>query len=75
MERNLLSDLDKNLSLIGYFHAADFPGRHEPGTGTINFLSILRLLRSLGYDGVIGFEFSPAATSEEALERIVSLVA
>ncbi|MBI5115447.1 TIM barrel protein [Candidatus Poribacteria bacterium] len=75
MGRDLLSDLEKNLDLIGYFHAADFPGRHEPGTGTIDLPSILRLLGSLGYDGVVGFEFSPSSTSDHALSRISALVA
>ncbi len=73
MGRDLLRDIQTNLNLIGYFHAADFPGRHEPGTGTIDFSSIFRLLRSLGYNGEIGFEFSPAASSDEALEHISDL--
>jgi hydroxypyruvate isomerase len=75
MGRNLLLDIEGDLDLIGYFHAADFPGRHEPGTGTIDFPSILRLLKSLGYDGTIGFELSPANTSEHALARMSTLVA
>ncbi|RJP63934.1 MAG: AP endonuclease [Candidatus Abyssobacteria bacterium SURF_17] len=75
MGRNLFSDIEEHLSLIGYFHAADFPGRHEPGTGTIDFPSILRLLDSLGYDGTLGFELSPTASSEQALARLSTLIA
>ncbi len=74
MGRNVHEDLENNLDVIGYIHAADVPGRHEPGTGTMDYPSILRLLESLGYDGVIGFEFSPAAGSDQALKTIYALV-
>ena len=67
-------DTGENLDLIGYFHAADFPGRHEPGTGGMDYPAILSLLASLGYDGYIGFEFSPSASSDEALKTIHRLV-
>lgn len=70
MGRDVRNDLEGNLELIGYLHAADFPGRHEPGTGEMDYPSILRLLRSLDYRGVIGFEFSPADSSDDALQAI-----
>jgi len=74
MGRNVHRDIEENLNLIGYFHAADFPGRHEPGTGDMDYPSILRLLNELGYRGIVGFEFSPAGSSEEALRTIHGLV-
>jgi hydroxypyruvate isomerase len=70
MGRDLHRDIERNLDAIGYFHAADVPGRHEPGTGAIDFPSILRLLSELGYAGTVGFEFSPLASSDEALATI-----
>lgn len=75
MGRDVCKDIEGNLDLIGYFHAADFPGRHEPGAGQMDYASILRLLDSLGYDGFVGFEFSPASSSEKAIETIHRLVA
>lgn len=74
MGRNVGADVERNLDLIGYVHAADFPGRHEPGTGTIDFPSIFKLLEKRGYNGIVGFEFSPVRSSEEALKAIYTLV-
>jgi hydroxypyruvate isomerase len=75
MEQDVQRDIEENLNLIGYVHAADYPGRHEPGTGDMDYPSILRLLDELGYHGTVGFEFSPAGSSEDALRTIHALVA
>ena len=45
---------------IGHVQLADFPGRHEPGTGSLDFVAILRALAQVGYRGAIGLEFEPA---------------
>lgn len=74
MGRDVYEDLESNLDLIKYIHAADVPGRHEPGTGEMDYLSIFRLLESVGYDGTIGFEFSPATSSDAALTEIRRLI-
>jgi len=44
---------------VGLIHIADVPGRHEPGTGEINYLNIYRKLGQLGYKGTIAMEFYP----------------
>jgi hydroxypyruvate isomerase len=46
---------------------ADNPGRHEPGTGEINYPFLFRLLDRLGYAGWIGCEYKPATTTEAGL--------
>ena len=43
-EGNLISKLEKNIELVGLVHVADVPGRHEPGTGEINYANIFRKL-------------------------------
>ena len=53
--------------LIKYVHVADVPGRHETGTGRVDWMAVLGALRDSGYSGFVGFEFSPARGSEEAL--------
>lgn len=74
MGRDVCKDIEDNLDLIGYVHAADFPGRHEPGTGKMDYEKILRLLDLLGYGGYVGFEFSPEGSSDKALAAIHRLV-
>src|SRR5262249_41293707 len=38
---------------IGYVHVADVPGRHEPGTGEINYPHVVSALGETGYDGIV----------------------
>jgi hydroxypyruvate isomerase len=58
---------------IGYFHIADVPGRHEPGTGSEDWEALLGLIRHSGYTGYVGFEFFPLHDSDEALNAIQRL--
>jgi hydroxypyruvate isomerase len=55
-EGNLLANIDRCWSQIGYFQSADNPSRCEPGTGEINYANIFRHLHAKGYRGVIGME-------------------
>jgi len=55
---------------IRHVHIADVPGRHEPGTGRVDWAAVLGELEGRGYAGFVGFEFSPAATSEAALASL-----
>lgn len=63
----------KHLTLIGHFHIADVPGRHEPGTGSVDWAAVLRLIKSLGYTGGVGFEFFPKGDADVALRAIHEL--
>jgi hydroxypyruvate isomerase len=65
--------IEKYIDKIGHFHIADVPGRHEPGTGEINWLEILRKIKRTGYKGVVGFEYLPKNNSDESLDRIKEL--
>jgi hydroxypyruvate isomerase len=59
-EGNLIKKLEKNLDQVGLVHIADVPGRHEPGTGEINYTNIFRKLAELKYDRYAAMEFEPA---------------
>ena len=61
------------LADIGYFHIADVPGRHEPGTGSVDWLALLRLIQKNGYEGYVGFEYFPLHDSDESLHAIQRL--
>jgi hydroxypyruvate isomerase len=66
-EGNLLTKLEKNLDLVGVVHVADVPGRHDPGTGEINYPNIFRKLGQLGFNGYVAMEFIPQGETVAAL--------
>lgn len=67
MEGNLVNSLRTQLSRIGHIQLADNPGRHEPGTGEINFPFLLSELDRFGYRGWIGCEYIPRTSTSESL--------
>jgi hydroxypyruvate isomerase len=73
MEHDIKQIIKRYLPEIGYIHIADIPGRHEPGTGKIDWKEILELLKAERYDGFVGFEYSPAHDSDESLLQIKNL--
>ena len=52
---------------IGHIQIGDVPGRHQPGTGRINFLSLFEELDRIDYSGYIGLEYIPLGGSLESL--------
>ncbi|OQX37289.1 MAG: hydroxypyruvate isomerase [Candidatus Sedimenticola endophacoides] len=60
MEGDLARTMEKHLDAIGHIQLADNPGRHEPGTGEINYYFLLKHLNLIGYQGWIGCEYKPA---------------
>jgi hydroxypyruvate isomerase len=63
----LIEKLDKDIDVIGLIHIADVPGRHEPGTGEINYSNIYRKLRELKYQHIVAMEFRPIGDPVEKL--------
>jgi hydroxypyruvate isomerase len=59
-EGELAATLAKHLARIGHIQIADNPGRHQPGTGEINFPFLFRRLDELNYPGYVGLEYVPA---------------
>ncbi|AUX76259.1 MULTISPECIES: hydroxypyruvate isomerase family protein [Sinorhizobium] len=55
-----------NAHRIGHVHIADHPGRHEPGTGSIDFEELLGTLAEQAYGGAIGFEYTPSTTTVDS---------
>jgi hydroxypyruvate isomerase len=66
-EGNLIEKLEKNIGLVGVVHIADVPGRHEPGTGEINYPNIFRKLAELKYGGYAAMEFIPSSDTVTSL--------
>jgi hydroxypyruvate isomerase len=66
-EGNLIEKLEKNIDKVGLVHIADVPGRHEPGTGEINYTNIFKKLGQLKYRGYAAMEFLPTGDPVESL--------
>jgi hydroxypyruvate isomerase len=66
-EGELGETLRKHLARIGHIQLADNPGRHEPGTGEINYRWLFRHLDELGWRAPIGCEYKPLTTTTEGL--------
>lgn len=67
MEGELANTIRAALPLIRHMQLADTPGRHEPGSGEINYRYLFRLLDELGYAGWVGCEYHPAGGTEAGL--------
>ena len=67
MEGELANTIAANVAAIGHMQLADTPGRHEPGTGEINYTFLFGAIDAAGYDGWIGCEYVPAAGTEAGL--------
>jgi hydroxypyruvate isomerase len=65
-EGELTATLRRLLPQIGHIQIADNPGRHEPGTGEINYPFLLKEIDALGYQGYIGLEYIPGAGSQSS---------
>lgn len=61
--------------LVGHVHVADVPGRHEPGTGEVDWPRQLEVLRRAGYSGPLGLEYQPTGSTADSLVYIRELAA
>ena len=67
-EGNLIDTITSCLPDIGHIQIADVPGRHQPGTGEINYPAVLEALKKLNYSGYVGLEYRPSADSDSSLQ-------
>jgi hydroxypyruvate isomerase len=64
--------LRRHSQIVGHVQVADFPGRHEPGSGDIDYPSALAELDRMNYQGVIAAEYRPATTTVDGLSWLHS---
>jgi hydroxypyruvate isomerase len=72
-EGAIMDTLAAYIDTIGHIHIADAPGRHEPGTGEINYVNVVRHLNNLGYCGIVGSELFPEHDTATAVKAIMSI--
>lgn len=76
MHGNVIANIAQYLDLIGHFHSAGVPGRHELDTGELDYRAILAEIKALGYEGAFGLEYYPATGDHQAsLARMRELTA
>jgi hydroxypyruvate isomerase len=75
MEGHLLETLQGCADVLGHIQFADVPGRHEPGTGDIDFEELAATAGEIGYVGPIGLEFIPQEEGAAALDWCNSFAA
>jgi hydroxypyruvate isomerase len=68
MEGDLSRLITRHINAIGHIQIGDVPGRHQPGTGKINFAGLFRDLEGLRYSGYIGLEYIPLGETGDSLE-------
>lgn len=74
MAGNLINTVTQNIDLIGHIHIADVPGRHEPGTGEINYPNIIQVLEANNYKNYVGFEFRSTKDSTQTANIIKNII-
>ncbi|MHC1765540.1 MAG: hydroxypyruvate isomerase family protein [Verrucomicrobiia bacterium] len=72
-EGNLIQNITRNIATIGHFHVADVPGRHQPGTGEINYAGVFKAIMKTGYDGFLGLEMWPTIDHATAVKQTLAL--
>ncbi|MEO6907277.1 MAG: TIM barrel protein [Abditibacteriaceae bacterium] len=58
-----------SIDITAYYQAADAPGRGQPGTGILNFDSILNTIKKSTFDGYFAWEYAPQGDVIESIEQ------
>ena len=70
MEGDLVGHITRNIDVIGHFHSAGVPGRHELYGCEVNYPFVLAQIEKLGYKGVFGLEYAPSIGHDESLAKV-----
>ena len=66
MENHVAETIRGHVQDIGHIQIADNPGRHEPGTGDIDWREVFGAIEQSGYNGFIGLEYVPSTTADDS---------
>jgi hydroxypyruvate isomerase len=74
MEGNLIEAIRGNIAHIGHFHVGDVPGRHEPGTGEIDYRNVFKAIRELEFRDFVAMEYMPSKDAMATLAEVRALL-
>ena len=69
MEGDIVKRIERNIDVIGHFHSAGVPGRHELYNSELNYPFLMGQIEQLGYKGVFGLEYSPSVDDVGSLSK------
>ena len=72
MEGDLVNHIERNIDVIGHFHCAGVPGRHEPYQGETDYPFVMAQIEKLGYQGVFGLEYLPSIDHEASVRKTLA---
>lgn len=73
MNEDPIQIIREHIEEIGHIQIADVPGRHQPGTGVVDWKVLFQTLESLEYEGAVGLEYIPEGSSAESFSRLKQL--
>jgi hydroxypyruvate isomerase len=73
MDGNLIASIRENIRHIGHFHVGDVPGRHEPGTGEINYRNVFRAINDAGFRDFVAMEYVPSKDPMATLAEVKAM--
>lgn len=73
MDEDPLEIIKEHIDLIGHIQIADVPGRHQPGTGVVDWKVFFQALDSLGYEGAVGLEYIPEGPTADSFALLKQL--
>ncbi|MBN1854329.1 MAG: TIM barrel protein [Pirellulales bacterium] len=71
-EGNLINNIKRYHQEIGHYHFADNPGRHEPGTGEINYRNVFKAIYETGYRDIVACEFGKTKPTDQILDILAA---
>ncbi len=72
MEGDLCDHISRNIDVIGHFHSAGVPGRHEIFRGEVDYPFLLRHIQLAGYQDIFAFEYSPSEEDSRSISKTLA---
>jgi hydroxypyruvate isomerase len=73
MDEEIGEVLAGRVDRVAHAHLADAPGRHEPGSGAMDWQRRVEWLEANGYVGMIGLEYMPTKETVASLAKLRGL--